>query len=108
MAAITRERAERIGKSHACTHCKEYSFKKLVVKPALDQASEDGLAADLVVDHETFETAPIAIRRAIQRLDDVAALTQRSQARLQVGGNPPLLPIRHRQADPLQDLHASE
>ncbi|MCC7002864.1 MAG: hypothetical protein IT357_11975 [Gemmatimonadaceae bacterium] len=34
MAAITRERAERIGKSHACTHCKEYSFKKLVVKPA--------------------------------------------------------------------------
>lgn len=34
MAAISRERAERIGKSHACTHCKEYSFKKLGVKPA--------------------------------------------------------------------------
>jgi hypothetical protein len=31
---ITRERAERIARSHACTHCLEYSFKKLTVKPA--------------------------------------------------------------------------
>ena len=31
---ITRERAERIARAHACEHCKEYSFKKLVVKPA--------------------------------------------------------------------------
>ena len=31
---ITRERAERIVRSHACEHCQEYSFKKLVVKPA--------------------------------------------------------------------------
>ena len=32
--AITRERAERIARSHACENCGEYSFKKLVVKPA--------------------------------------------------------------------------
>jgi hypothetical protein len=32
--AITLERAERIARSHACTHCLEYSFKKLTVKPA--------------------------------------------------------------------------
>ena len=31
---ITRERAERIARSHACEHCLEYSFKKLTVKPA--------------------------------------------------------------------------
>lgn len=35
MAKITRERAERIAKSHACENCGEYSYKKLVVKPAL-------------------------------------------------------------------------
>ena len=32
--AITRERAERIARSHACEHCQEYSFKKLVVRPS--------------------------------------------------------------------------
>jgi hypothetical protein len=32
--AITRERAERIARAHACENCGEYSFKKLVVKPA--------------------------------------------------------------------------
>ena len=31
---ITRERAERIARAHACERCGEYSFKKLVVKPA--------------------------------------------------------------------------
>ena len=31
---ITRERAERIARAHACEHCQEYSFKKRVVKPA--------------------------------------------------------------------------
>ena len=34
--AITRERAERIARSHACEHCQEYSFKKLVVKPSTE------------------------------------------------------------------------
>jgi transcription elongation factor Elf1 len=34
LARITSERAERIAKSHACEHCGEYSYKKLVVKPA--------------------------------------------------------------------------
>ena len=31
---ISRERAERIAKSHACETCGEYSFKRLVVKPS--------------------------------------------------------------------------
>lgn len=34
MATITRERAERIARAHACENCGEYNFKKLVVKPA--------------------------------------------------------------------------
>jgi hypothetical protein len=32
--AIDQKRAERIARSHACDHCLEYSFKRLVVKPA--------------------------------------------------------------------------
>jgi transcription elongation factor Elf1 len=31
---ITRERAERIAKAHACERCGEYSYKKVVVVPA--------------------------------------------------------------------------
>ena len=31
---IDQARAERIGRSHPCSRCLEYSFKKLVVKPA--------------------------------------------------------------------------
>ena len=31
---ITRERAERIARAHACEPCQEYSFKRLVVKPS--------------------------------------------------------------------------
>ena len=42
MAKITRERAERIARAHACENCGEYSYKKLVVKPA-DAALRDGL-----------------------------------------------------------------
>ena len=34
MARITRDRAERIAKGHACESCGEYSYKKLTVKPA--------------------------------------------------------------------------
>lgn len=39
MPKITQQRAERIAKAHACEHCSEYSYKKLVVKAA--QPSED-------------------------------------------------------------------
>ncbi len=35
-AKITRERAERIARSHACERCGEYSYKKMAVKPATD------------------------------------------------------------------------
>lgn len=41
MAVITRERAERIGKSHACSHCNEYTFKKIAVKPASASLREE-------------------------------------------------------------------
>jgi hypothetical protein len=34
--AITRDRAERIAKAHACANCGEYSYKRLVVRPATD------------------------------------------------------------------------
>lgn len=34
MAIITRERAEKIARSHACEHCGEYNYRKLTVKPA--------------------------------------------------------------------------
>ena len=34
MAKITRDRAERIARAHACENCGEYSYKKLKVKPA--------------------------------------------------------------------------
>jgi transcription elongation factor Elf1 len=32
--SITRERAERIARAHACEVCGEYSYKKVAVKPA--------------------------------------------------------------------------
>ena len=31
---ISRDRAERIARAHACENCGEYSYKKLTVKPA--------------------------------------------------------------------------
>ena len=31
---ITKERAERVARAHACEHCGEYSYKKLTIKPA--------------------------------------------------------------------------
>ncbi|HEU4995729.1 MAG TPA: hypothetical protein VFT29_12970 [Gemmatimonadaceae bacterium] len=34
MRPITRERAERIAKAHACENCGEYSYKRVSVKPA--------------------------------------------------------------------------
>lgn len=34
MTKLSRERAERIAKAHACPRCKEYSYRKLTVKPA--------------------------------------------------------------------------
>jgi transcription elongation factor Elf1 len=34
LAEVTRERAERIARSHACERCGEYSYKKVRVTPA--------------------------------------------------------------------------
>jgi transcription elongation factor Elf1 len=41
LAKITRERAERIVKAHACEHCGEYSYKKLSVKPAAKDIADE-------------------------------------------------------------------
>ena len=40
-SSITRDRAERIARAHACENCGEYSYKKLVVKPATDAQQKD-------------------------------------------------------------------
>lgn len=40
MAPITRERAERIAKAHACGRCGEYSYKRVTVKPAAKHQKE--------------------------------------------------------------------
>jgi hypothetical protein len=34
LATLTRERVERIARSHACVICREYSYKKVIVKRA--------------------------------------------------------------------------
>lgn len=34
MAKTTQERAARIARAHACERCREYSYKKVTVKPA--------------------------------------------------------------------------
>ena len=38
---ITRERAERIARSHACENCREYSYKRVTVKPASKAHQEE-------------------------------------------------------------------
>lgn len=44
MAKLTKERAERIAKAHACSSCKEYTYRRLTLKPAT-QAITDELGA---------------------------------------------------------------
>lgn len=41
MEPISRERAERIARGHACESCGEYSYKRLVVKPAPESLHEE-------------------------------------------------------------------
>jgi hypothetical protein len=41
MAKMTQERAERIAKAHACSSCKEYTFRRLTVKPATKAITEE-------------------------------------------------------------------
>lgn len=41
MKRITRERAERIAKAHACEKCGEYTYKRVSVKPATKRQHED-------------------------------------------------------------------
>ena len=40
MTKISKERAERIAKSHACVKCGEYSYKRVTVKPAAKRLEE--------------------------------------------------------------------
>lgn len=41
MAKMTQERAERIAKAHACSSCKEYTYRRLTVKPATKAITEE-------------------------------------------------------------------
>lgn len=41
MAAVNKERAERIARGHACENCGEYTIKKLSVKPASAAISQE-------------------------------------------------------------------
>jgi hypothetical protein len=48
-SSITKQRAERIARGHACVHCQEYSYKKLRVKPAsAELRAELGVAWQVV------------------------------------------------------------
>lgn len=38
--AISREKAERIARAHACERCGEYSFKKFAIRPAPEAQRE--------------------------------------------------------------------
>lgn len=38
---ITKERAERIAKAHACENCGEYNYKRVSVKPAAKRLEEE-------------------------------------------------------------------
>ena len=40
MTKISKERAERIAKSHACVKCGEYTYKRVSVKPASERLQE--------------------------------------------------------------------
>lgn len=40
MAPITRERAERIAKAHACGRCGEYNYKRVTIKQATKHQQE--------------------------------------------------------------------
>ena len=40
MTKISKERAERIAKSHACVKCGEYTYKRVSVKPASARLEE--------------------------------------------------------------------
>ena len=41
MAKLSKERAERIAKAHACPSCKEYTYRKLSVKAATKAVTEE-------------------------------------------------------------------
>ena len=41
MAGISRERAERIARSHPCEQCGEYSYKRLTVKPSTPEHQKE-------------------------------------------------------------------
>lgn len=38
---ISQERAERIARGQACEHCREYSYKKVSVKPATKEHAKE-------------------------------------------------------------------
>jgi transcription elongation factor Elf1 len=51
LKSVTKERAERIAKGHACENCGEYSFKRVAVKPAPAERLESENVAWLAERH---------------------------------------------------------
>lgn len=47
LTKITRERAELIAKAHACENCGEYSYKRVMMKPA-STSQRDALAVSWI------------------------------------------------------------
>lgn len=41
MPKLPKDRAERIAKSHACSHCQEYSYRKLSLREASEALHEE-------------------------------------------------------------------
>jgi hypothetical protein len=41
VAKLSKERAERIAKGHACSHCKEYTYRRLTVTAATAAITEE-------------------------------------------------------------------
>ncbi len=41
MATLSKERAERIARAHACSSCKEYTYRRLTVKAATKAITDE-------------------------------------------------------------------
>jgi transcription elongation factor Elf1 len=66
---ISKERAERIAKSHACTKCGEYSYKRVSVKPA-----SKGLEESLSVVWSTEQICGVCGSHLELGIDDEGAI----------------------------------
>ena len=66
---IDKARAERIARGHACEHCLEYSFKRLVVKTATASQRKEFQASWLV--HRVCVVCGLEQEMALDREGDI-------------------------------------